>query len=283
VADPAPLTDGELWSRELLADLRSENYRPHAWLGFLARSFERAGRARRARPALARQARSWGIAGAIITVRAGRAAGVSASACLAWWGLCWAMLDWHLGMVEGPGGQRRERLSLADALTLGRLALVPLVAAPARRPVWSVVVAAGGASDVLDGRLARRAGTTRLGRELDSAADSAFFSAAAVGAARAGWASPAAALAPVARHAAGVAFVALGWFARGSLPDLEDRTTRWLAAPSAAGLLLAAAGTRRAADATLTVASVAALATQARSIARARPKSGGAVSIRVAR
>lgn len=174
------------------------------------------------------------------------------------------MLDWHLGMVEGPGGEHSERLSPADAITLSRLALVPIAAAPAGRGGWGAAVGVAALSDAADGALARRSGPTRLGRELDTAADAAFFSAAAVGAARAGWIARSAAFTAVARHVGGVGFVAYGWFARGGPPDLDERATRWAAAPSAAALVLAAVGARRGAGALLTLTSIAALASHVR-------------------
>lgn len=267
MADPRPLTDGERWSRDLLAGLRAEGYRPGAWLDFLARSFERAASARGERRALARQARRWGIAGAGASVIAAHAARLPPRRCLAWWGLCWAMLEWHLGMVEGSRGEPRAALSAADALTLARLGLVPFAAAPTGRGSWGAAVALAAASDAADGRLARRAGATRLGRELDSSADAAFFSAAALGAARAGWIARPVALASLGRHVGGVGFVACHWFAHGSPPPLAERSTRWATAPSAAGLLLAAAGARRTAGALLFAGSAAAAAVQAAALA----------------
>ena len=63
------------------------------------------------------------------------------------------MLDWHLGMLEGPGGEVRERLRLADALTLSRLAAAPFVGGAARRGAqFSALVAAAGATDPLTDR-----------------------------------------------------------------------------------------------------------------------------------
>ena len=85
------------------------------------------------------------------------------------------MLDWHLGMAETAGREPWARaLGTADAVTLLRLWAAPL----ARRTAHPAVIAMASATDVVDGLLARRAGPTRLGRDLDSAADASFFHAA---------------------------------------------------------------------------------------------------------
>jgi len=85
-------------------------------------------------------------------------------------------------MPEGspPSGpeQARRRFTLADALTLVRLPLAVLfVAEPA--PGWRLaVLAIAGATDLLDGFLARRFGGSRLGSFLDPVADKLFMAAA---------------------------------------------------------------------------------------------------------
>lgn len=259
MADP-PLTDGERWSRRLLADLAAGDYRPGAWLDFVARSRERAATTRRERPALARQARRWGMTGAVAVSVGASAGGPSRRTALAWWGLCWAMLEAHLGMVEGPAGERRPRLTAADGLTLGRAALVPFAAAPAGRRSWIAIVAAGASSDLADGPLARRDGETRLGRDLDALTDVAFFSAAALGAARAGWVPRGAALALQARHLGGAALLGWHWFARGSPASVVYGAARWSGPPSAAALVLGAAGRRGEAGALLAATSLLAVA-----------------------
>lgn len=269
MADPPPLTEGERWSRELLESLRVERFRPNAWLDFLQRSFERAEATRRARPELARQARRWGSAGTIAAVLLARTLRVRPGPYVTWWLLCWAMLDWHLGMVEGPWGERRGRLSPADALTLARLALVPFAATPAGRARWATMVAAAAASDGLDGLLARRVGPTRLGAQLDSSADALFYAAAAVGAARAGWTSRPVTIVSLVRQLLGVGYVAWRWFAHGGPPQLHPGT-RWAAAPSAAGLLLSAAGARRTGGTLLVASATAATAVQAAAVASHR-------------
>jgi cardiolipin synthase len=83
-----------------------------------------------------------------------------------------------------PDGRRLRRpaatglLSLPNIITLGRLCAVPMA-------VWLMLrgaflpafwlFAAAGASDALDGYLARRMGTSRLGAMLDPAADKALL------------------------------------------------------------------------------------------------------------
>lgn len=97
------------------------------------------------------------------------------------------MLDWHLGMAEGGDGRPRSRLSPADAVTMARFWLVPTLPAAARAgaPLPAVIVL-GGVTHWLDGTLARRAGRTRLGRDLGTTADIAFLTTAAASAHRAG-------------------------------------------------------------------------------------------------
>jgi phosphatidylglycerophosphate synthase len=267
VADQA-LTEGERWAQELLAELREARYRPAAWARFLERSLARARETRAHRLALSRQARRWGIAGTIATAALARLERRSVAPCVAWWAACWAMLEWHLGMVEGPLGEHRGRLAAADAVTLTRIATVPFVAGPTTRRHWALLVGAGAASDAVDGRLAQRSGPTRLGRELDSCADAAFFVAAAAGGARNDWLSRSAALVTASRYLVDVAFVACRWFADGSRPTLADGPTRWAAAPSAAALLLAAAGARKPASRLLITTSLAAGAAQVRAARR---------------
>src|SRR3954453_1223640 len=90
------LTDGERWSRELLDRLRAERFTPAAWRRFLADALTRARVVRGRRPDLVRQSRRWGVAGLAAAAPFGWRAAVR-------WALCWAMVDWHLGMVERPG------------------------------------------------------------------------------------------------------------------------------------------------------------------------------------
>jgi phosphatidylglycerophosphate synthase len=165
------LTEGEQWSHDLLDRLRADGFTPGAWRRFFAAAFRRARVVRSRRPELVAQSRAWGLAGGLAALPFGPRTVLS-------WVAWWAMVDWHLGMVETADGRGR-RLVAADALTLARLWAVPVV----RRHPAPWLVAAGMATDFADGALARRAGPTRLGRDFDSTADTLFLAAALRGAA----------------------------------------------------------------------------------------------------
>jgi phosphatidylglycerophosphate synthase len=164
------LTEGERWSRELLDRLREGRFSTGAWRRFFSDAFLRARVIRARRPQLVRQSRLWGGVGVVAALPFGVRPAAS-------WVTWWAMLDWHLGMLETADGRPRP-LAAADSLTLARLWAAPIVR---RRPEpW--LVAAGMATDLADGVLARRAGPTRLGRDFDSTADTLFLDAALQGA-----------------------------------------------------------------------------------------------------
>lgn len=80
----------------------------------------------------------------------------------------------------------KPRFAVADALTAVRLplaALFPFVQSPA----WQIaIVAAAAATDVADGYLARRLGSSRVGVVLDPVADKVFMAVAFVTVARHG-------------------------------------------------------------------------------------------------
>jgi phosphatidylglycerophosphate synthase len=155
------------------------------------------------------------------------------------------MLDWHLGMVEGPNGEPRDRLSAADAVTLSRIALVPFLAAQgdpeqASVPTYTALLALAGASDALDGVLARRVGPTRLGRDLDTVADALTGAVAARAARRAGWLPTGASRLAAARSVIPVAVVAASYFRTGRRPAGDAvGATRRLAPALLAGLAIA--------------------------------------------
>jgi hypothetical protein len=243
---PRPLTDGERWTAQALYDLRRRGYRPTAWRRFLADSLARSRATRRAHPALAEQARRWGVTGGLAWLAACALASrrtdtrLPARAGLAWWLAVWQMLDWHLGMAEGGDGRPRERLSPADAVTLARFWLVPVL--PAVRdsgPALAAVIALGGATDALDGHIARRYGRTRLGRDLDTTADLAFLIAAGTSTAAAGRLPTAAGWALTARHVSGLALSLTAVFGRARRPAIRARP--WGGALRLAGLVLCAA------------------------------------------
>lgn len=196
------MTEGERWTRVVLAELRARRYRPAAWWRFLADSLDRA-RAQRASNARAhRQTLVIGALGLGAWCFAAPWHPAGATAGAAWWLLVVVMLDWHLGMLEHPDGQPLGRIGLPNLLGLARLAIVPVVPLV---PPWAVacLLLASGATDVADGRIARRRGEeTRLGRWLDGAADAAVLIAASVALTASGELPVWAAGLVVARHAA---------------------------------------------------------------------------------
>jgi len=247
------LTEGEAWTREQLAELLAARFSPRAVARFVAASQRRAGAVRAERPGLARQSRRWMAAGgAAYAARAvaGRASGADrpardAARCAAWWAATAVMLDWHLGMVETPEGEPRA-LSAADACTLGRAWLVPVVAASPS----PLACAAGGLSDVLDGRLARAGEPTRAGRDLEGLVDVCFATAALRGLVRSGRLGRGVVAAEVARTSAGLAYALYVYFGRAERPD-DDllHHARATTTVRVAGLIAAAAGRRRLGDA----------------------------------
>jgi phosphatidylglycerophosphate synthase len=259
---PRPLTPGERWTADALAELRRGRHRPRAWAVFIRRSLDRSAAARAQRPALTRQARAWGAGGALAWIAACELArrlerspppspggnrersSPPRLAGLAWWLAVWRMLDWHLGMAEGGDGIARPRLAAADAVTLTRFWLVPALPAAARagRPL-ALLVALGGTTDWLDGALARRAGRTRLGRDLDTTADLAFLTVAAAAARRAGLLPAPAAWAIAIRHGGGLALALGAVLARARRPAIRARP--WGAPLRVGGLAACAAGARR--------------------------------------
>jgi phosphatidylglycerophosphate synthase len=253
---PRPLTEGERWTADALAALRRRRYRPGAWRGFIRDSLARSRESRAQRPALARQAARWGAAGGtawagtVLALRRHGAPAPNLAGGLAWWLAVWRMLDWHLGMAEGGDGAHRARLSSADAMTLARFWLVPALPAAARAgTALPAIVAIGGATDWLDGALARRGGRTRLGRDLDTTADLAFFSVAALAARRAGRLGPIGAGAIGLRHTAGLTLSLAAVFGRARRPAVRARP--WGGALRVVGLVLSVAGPERAGTAIL--------------------------------
>jgi hypothetical protein len=150
------------------------------------------------------------------------------------------MLDWHIGMLEGEDGEPRN-LSAADACTLARVWLAP-AAADTPRP-WMCALAF--ASDGLDGRLARAAVPTRLGRDLEGLADAAFAAAALRGARRRGWLGRAAAGAELTRIALGVGYALIVWLGAARAPDPRVLHAARATTPIRAGGLVAAGLGRR--------------------------------------
>lgn len=258
---PRPLTAGERWTADTLTLLRRGNYRPRAWARFLRSALRRSRESASALPEMSRQARVWGVVGALAWVaacaspRLRRHARPRLFRGLLWWLSVWQMLDWHLAMAEGGDGRVRSRLSRADAVTLGRFWLVPATWATARcaRALPTVIVI-GGLTDWLDGRLARARGRTRLGRDLDTTADLLFLTNAALAARSAGRISPLAFGVLAARQGVGLAIALGAVFARARRPAIRARP--WGAALRIGGLTLCTVGARRLGTAMLIAGSV---------------------------
>jgi hypothetical protein len=232
VGDPPP-TEGERWSRELLDALRERRFTAAAWRDFMGDALGRSRAIRARRPDVVRQSRRWGAAGLAAAAPFGARA-------TAWWALWWALIDWHLGMIETADGEPRP-LRAHDALTLARLWAAPV----ARRHPEPWIVAAALASDVADGALARRAGPTRLGRDLDSAADTLFLDQLLRGAIERRGLDPSLLRLERARLALGAAVVLAAYFGRSAAPTPVGH--RELAAALAGAGALAAAADRPAA------------------------------------
>ena len=222
----ASLTEGERWARELLDRLRARGFSGPAWREFLADSLRRSRVNRARRPGVTRQSRHWGAIGLAAALPFGLRPA-------AWWAAWWAMIDWHLGMLETPDGDPRP-LRGHDAMTLARLWAAPI--ARTHPDAW--LVAAAVASDLVDGALARRAGPTRLGRDLDSTADTLFLDQALRGAVDRHGLNPALLTLERARLAIGTAVVLASYFGRSEpAPAMGNRELA--AVLSGAGLVLA--------------------------------------------
>lgn len=265
-------TEGEEWARRELERLLRARFGPRATARFLAASQRRANRVRRERPELARRERSWAARGwaawlALAALdrapfRRRMVAGLSG------WALTVLMLDWHLGMLETPAGERRN-LGPADAATLLRAWLVPAVAAEPSALLCSV----GFATDALDGPLARATQPTRLGRDLEGLVDAAFAAAVLRGARRGASLSRASTAVEGLRLGAGLTYAVASYFGRARAPDADVlRAGRAVAPVRAAGLILAVSGRRRAGEALLWTGSIAGIAALAyRGTGRVRP------------
>ncbi len=255
------MTDGERWTRVELARLRDGGWRPRVWLEFLWAAQIQANRTRRRRPALARQAGEWMLAGAAAWLIVARLLPASPFARrrrqgLIWWGVCALMLDWHLGMLESPDG-RAARLGAADALTLARAWLVPAVAERGD----PAMLLLGALTDVADGPVARVTRTTRFGRDLEGVIDGCFAAAALQGAVRGGGVSRLHANVERARLVAGTGFTCTVYFAAGRAPDPAVRLSgRRTGAVRVAGLMAGGLGHRTLANQLLLMSSAAALA-----------------------
>jgi cardiolipin synthase len=183
------VTEGEVWARELLVELWRDRFRTRAWARFLRRSFERAALRRAERPREHQAVRVLAGLGVAGWLAAGLAVlGWDAAAGAGWWLVVCLMLDWHLGMLERPDGRPLGGLGAANALSLLRAGLAPALLLVSPRAAGGLLLVSG-ASDVVDGPLARRRDeVTRLGRWLDGAADTFVLAAASIAAPLPGWA-----------------------------------------------------------------------------------------------
>ncbi len=261
-------TEGEAWTREQLERLLAARFRPVSVARFLVDSQRRANEVRGRRPEVARREATWAAVGAAAWMLLA-AIGVEPfrrrlRPGLAGWAVTVLMLDWHLGMLETEDGRPRN-LGPADAATLLRAWLVPAVA---ERPSPGLC-GLGLTTDVLDGRLARAAAPTRLGRDLEGLVDFAFAVAAPRGVRRRNWLGAPAVAAEGVRLTTGLAYALLAYFSRAQPPDAQLlRAARAVAPLRAAGLLAAGSGRRRIADRLIVIGSAGSVAVLARALAR---------------
>jgi phosphatidylglycerophosphate synthase len=217
-----PATAGELWTQEVLRELRAARFAPAAWVRFLAASFARARSQRLQRRRAHREALAVGAAGIAtwIAVALSGRPGLGAAAAV-WWTLVLLMLIWHLGMLERPDGRPLQGLGSANVVSLIRAAVVPLLLTV---PPWALaaLLVGAGATDVVDGWLARRRDeVSRLGRWLDPAVDCIVVGVAAVAAARLQLLPPWAAVLVIVRYLLPWLGVAAAYFARAQAPDRD--------------------------------------------------------------
>lgn len=239
------MTEGERWAHDELQRLRRRRFTPAAILAFLLASQRRSADVRRVRPTLARRARRWEVAGfaAWSLLAAGGAQPFRRRLApgLAWWAATSLMLEWHLGMVESEDGVPRN-LGAADALTLARAWLVPVIADSLSPPALAVAAV----TDGLDGIAARATVPTRAGRDLEGLVDATVLTAALMCAARERRLHPVVIGLELGRVTAGVAFATAVYFARAHPPSATVlRAARWTTPLRVGGLIAAGTGRRR--------------------------------------
>jgi phosphatidylglycerophosphate synthase len=137
-----------------------------------------------------------------------------------------------------------------------------------------MLMATAALTDALDGRLARRSGATRLGRDLDTIADVLIKLAAARAARRAGWLAAASAHVLVACQGAGVALATASYFGTGRRRAAVTSEARW-SAPALLGGLVVAPRAPRVGNALVAGASLITAASTASRCAPVRLRVGG--------
>jgi len=187
------------FTRELIEELSSDQFRFRAWRRFLSRSWQRSLEDIRESPALTRSflwsAAAIAVPGLLVLLVSWRyqptaIAIRSLTYCLLWYLLAGFFVLTHLGMADDGAGRRYDRFHVPNRLSFARLALAPLVLLPGFAlplhglggPVFALLAAILALTDVLDGWVARHTRTvTRLGQMLDYLADLAFLTFLSVG------------------------------------------------------------------------------------------------------
>lgn len=207
--------DSRAATDELLAGLRRGRFSGRAIGAFAADATLRSLREARKRPVALAEATA---------VHAGMAA-LAHPHGRAWVLTSWLMTVTHLGMLE-----ERRTMGLPNLLTIAR---ATLPAAAAR--LGSAVPVLALATDLIDGKLARRTGTvTRFGTQGDYLADAALWTWFTVTRERSrGWQ-----LATLAAWAIPVAGLTVASFAKGGMVDLPR--SRWLRPAAAVEVLIGA-------------------------------------------
>ncbi len=155
-------------------------------------------------------------------------------------------------MIESEDGEPRN-LGPADALTLARAFLVPVIA----HDLDAAALTAAAVSDLLDGIAARATVPTRAGRDLEGLVDAAVLAAALRCAHRTGRLSPAVIALELGRITAGFGYTVAVYFARTQAPSRTVLRAGRLTTPlRLAGLMAAGRGWRRSADALLATGSL---------------------------
>jgi phosphatidylglycerophosphate synthase len=165
------------WTEETLERLRADKFTPRAWTTFLVASLRRARELRTDYPRAHRTLLLLAFAGGAACLAVGLAGQPQlAAATAAWWLAACLMVDWHLGLLDG-----HDRLGAPNTLTLLRAGMVPAIVLLGRTPAGLALFSVAGATDVVDGLLARGLGqATRLGFWLDGSTDGLLLGAAAL-------------------------------------------------------------------------------------------------------